>query len=63
MNASQIINDLIDKFSEHLEEVGDDAPWYLVSMLAQMLEKERIKNNFYKKTIGGKCECSNTKYK
>lgn len=56
-----VVQEVIDKWSEHLEMAGDCAPALLISLLGELLTQEKSLTDYYKKVMrsqGGKYECS-----
>jgi len=51
MEGFQLLEELKDKYSEHLEHAGEFAPDLLNRMLANLLAKEKELNSYYKKRL------------
>lgn len=49
MEVQTLINSIIDKYDEHLEMQGKDAPLLLIQILGSLLYKERQEKEYYKK--------------
>ena len=54
IDESVILREVEERFGEHLEMAGEDAPLLMISILARMLIKEREKNEYYEKVL--KCQ-------
>lgn len=51
IDESAILREVEERFGEHLEMAGEDAPLLMISILARMLIKEREKNEYYEKVL------------
>jgi hypothetical protein len=49
VTENDIIREVEDKFGEHLEMAGEEAPLLMISILARMLIKEREATEYYKR--------------
>lgn len=49
MGAEDILHEIYERFGEHLEMAGDDAPVLVIQIACKMVALEREKNNFNKR--------------
>jgi len=55
MNSQELISEILEKYGEHFERVGDEeSPRLMISILSQMVLKEREKTSFYKEVYNSK---------
>ena len=51
VTESDILREVEQRFGEHLEMAGEDAPLLMISILCRLLIKERESNEYYKKVL------------
>ncbi len=51
MKEDQLLNEIINKYSEWLETAGENAPALLTNILVSLLAKSRSENEYYQKRL------------
>lgn len=51
MNHYQVIAEVNEKYSEWIEELGDDSPGFIISILANQIVNLKNEKDYYKKRV------------
>jgi len=47
----EMLNEILNKYEEHIEMMGKDAPMFVINILCGLLNKEKELNLYYKRRL------------